>query len=584
MNKNGLLDVAYFSMEIAIKSDMSTYSGGLGVLAGDTLKTIADFKYSAIGITLLHESGYVEQSFDKDGYQIDDPKIWDKEKYLKKLPFTIEVLMSDHKVTCAVWQYDIEGQFCNIVPIYFLDTNLPSNTEYDRNLTSKLYGGDTFYRACQELILGVGGMALLEKLGYGLEKVRIYHLNEGHASFVGLCLFDQTKNKFSSCEKAMDYIGTKLVFTTHTPVASGHDRFLLDDVRKILPGNLFELIPEEAKVENRVCMTRMSLHFSGIVTGVAKTHEKVTEKMFPKYDVLSVTNGAYHMEWTNDNFKKVYDKHIPDWTYDPSSFRKAISIPDDEMWDAHLKCKEELVGYINKMTSSDFSKDVFTLGFARRFTSYKRPDMILADLERLEKMISATGGLQIVFAGKAHPCDQNGKEMIRGILQKIKNYKGKVKMTYLEDYDMDLAKKMISGVDVWLNTPIQKYEASGTSGMKAAFNGVPHLSILDGWWPEGWIEGVTGWAIGTEANTSKLEDRKSWEAEVDDLYNKLGTKIMPLYYNRPNEFTKIMKYTAALTGSYFNTYRMVNEYVAKVYYPLMNGLQKEFQNKDCKKE
>ena len=573
--KDKLLDVAYFSMEVAIRSDMSTYSGGLGVLAGDTLKTFADFKYSALGITLLHEKGYVGQSLDSTGKQISHSEMWNKEEYLTKLPFTIDVSLSDHFVVCAVWQYDIVGQFGTTVPVYFLDSNVSENTDYDRTLTSNLYGGDSFYRLCQEQILGLGGLALLEKLKFNSEKVRIYHLNEGHASFVGLSLYNQVKNNFSTHDEAMDYIGSKLAFTTHTPVAAGHDRFLLEDVKRVLPADLLKVIPKESKVEDKLCMTRLSLYFSGVVTGVAKMHEKVTEKMFPKYDVIPVTNGAYHMEWTHPNFKKLYDEYIPEWSYDPSCLRRAISIPDDKIWDAHLQAKKKLVEYVNKFSTNKFSADVCTLGYARRFTSYKRPALILADLDKLEEKISNVGRLQIIFAGEAHPCDEKGINLIKSIFQKIQKHKGKVTMVFLEDYNMDMAVKLVAGVDIWLNTPLQKYEASGTSGMKAAFNGVPHLSVLDGWWPEGWIEGITGWSIGNRSTEARLDDQSSWNLEVADLYDKLATKILPLYYQDRPGFIKIMKHVSALNGSYFNTYRMMNEYVAKVYFPLKNGLNKK---------
>lgn len=565
-----MLDVAYFSMEVALSSAMSTYSGGLGVLAGDTLKTFADFEYSALGITLLNEQGYVEQEIDSTGGQISQPEEWNKEEYLTKLPFTIEVPFRSRFVICAVWQYDIIGQSGKTVPVYFLDSNISGNDEYDRTLTSYLYGGDTHYRLCQEQILGLGGIILLEKLGFSPEKVRIYHLNEGHASFVGLSLYEQAKKSFPTHKIAKDYIGSKVAFTTHTPVAAGHDRFLLADVKKVLPANLFKIIPKEALMEDKLCMTQLSLYFSGVVVGVAKTHEKVTEKMFPEYDVIPVTNGAYHMEWTHPDFKKLYDEYIPEWRHDPSFLRKVMSIPDDKIWATHIKAKRKLVEYINMVSPNKFSVDVCTLGYARRFTSYKRPTLILADLDKLEEKISTIGPLQIIFAGEAHPHDKKAAELIKRIFQKIQKHKGKVTIVFLEDYDMDLAVKLVAGVDVWLNTPLRKHEASGTSGMKAAFNAIPHLSVLDGWWPEGWIEGITGWSIGTHLTEAKLDDRASWNLEVTDLYHKLAAEVLPLYYQNRSGFVKVMKYAAALNGSYFNTYRMMREYISKVYFPLGN--------------
>jgi len=320
------------------------------VLAGDTLKTFADFGYSALGITLLSEQGYVKQEIDPTGRQVSQSEKWDKEEYLTKLSFTIEVRFKNRSVICAVWKYDIIGQSGKTVPVYFLDSNISQNNEYDRTLTSYLYGRDVHYRLCQEQILGLGGLKLLEKLGCSSEKVRIYHLNEGHASFVGLSLYEQAKKSFPTHKIAMDYIGSKLVFTTHTPVVAGHDRFLLDDVKKVLPANLFKKIPKEALIEDKLCMTRLSLYFSGVVTGVAKTHEKVTEKMFPKYDVIPVTNGAYHLEWTHPDFKKLYDEYIPEWRSDPSFLRKVMSIPDDKIWMTHIKAKKKLVEYINMIS------------------------------------------------------------------------------------------------------------------------------------------------------------------------------------------------------------------------------------------
>ena len=521
-NKDNLLDVAYFSMEVAIESDMSTYSGGLGVLAGDTLKTLADFGYSAMGITLLHEHGYVEQEFDSEGNQIYFPETWKKEDYLTRLSFTIKIPFKDRFVVCAVWQYEITGQFGDKVPVYFFDSNVTQNNKRDRTLTSYLYGGDAQYRICQEQILGTGGLILLEKLKYNSEKVRVYHLNEGHASFVCLSLYQQSKNYFSAQKKALEYVNSKLAFTTHTPIPAGHDRFLITDVGKVLPSEMLKLIPKETIMGDRLCMTRLSLYFSGTVNGVAMTHEKVTEKMFPEYDVIPVTNGAHHLEWAHPDFKNLYDKYIPEWRQDPACLRKAVGIPDAKIWETHMKAKKKLIEFINTISTNKFSKDVFTLGYARRFTSYKRPTLILDDLERLEKMISTVGKLQIIFTGKSHPRDKQGASLIKEVFHKIQSHKGKISIVFLEDYDMKMAIKLVGGVDTWLNTPLQKHEASGTSGMKAAFNAIPHLSVLDGWWPEGYVEGVTGWSIGTNLSKAKLDDKTTWNSEVTDLYHKLS--------------------------------------------------------------
>ncbi|MCD4694077.1 alpha-glucan family phosphorylase [bacterium] len=587
-NRDNLLDVAYFSMEVAIESDMATYSGGLGVLAGDTLKTFADFGYTALGITLLHEHGYVEQEFDSEGSQIYFPETWGKENYLSKLSFTIKIPFKDRFVVCAVWQYEITGQFGDKVLVYFLDSNVPQNNKYDRILTSYLYGGDAQYRICQEQILGSGGLILLEKLKYNSEKVRVYHLNEGHASFVGLSLYQQLRNCFNTQEKVLEYINSKLAFTTHTPIPAGHDRFMMTDVKKALPKDLLKLIPKETLKGGKLCMTRLSLYFSGAVNGVALTHEKVTEKMFPEYDVIPVTNGAYHLEWTHPEFKKLYDKYIPEWRQDPSFLRRVLDIPGNKIWKTHMKSKKKLIKYVNTISSNKFSEDVFTLGYARRFTSYKRPTLILDNLEKLEKMIFSVGRLQIIFTGKSHPRDKQGADLIKEVFQKIQKHKRKISIVFLEDYNMKMAIKLVGGVDAWLNTPLQKHEASGTSGMKAAFNAIPHLSVLDGWWPEGWVEGVTGWSIGTNLNKAKLDDKATWNSEVTDLYNKLSKVILPLYYQDRTSYIRVMKNAIALNGSYFNTYRMMNEYVSKVYFPLGkrfvgNNIQNEYSKNSNEK-
>ena len=546
---------------------MCTYSGGLGVLAGDTLKTFADFGFTAVGISLLAEKGYVEQEFDAKGKQISLPEPWNKEQYLSKLPFTIEIPFKDRTVTCAVWQYSINGKSGQKVPVYFLDTNLSENNDYDRTLTSHLYGGDSNYRLCQEYLLGAGGFSLLNKLGFSPEKVRIYHLNEGHAAFTALSLHAWAKKMRSSHKEIIKLVQSKVVFTTHTPVPAGHDIFSKSDVGKTLPPLQFRLLPEKAYDNGDLNMTRLSLYYAGTVTCVARTHEKVTEEMFPEYNVIPITNGVYHLQWTHPIFKKLYDDYIPSWRIDPYSLQKALTIPNNKVWEAHTQAKRELIEYVHETSTFKLSVNHFTLGFARRVTLYKRATLILSDIKKLQEITAKAGPLQIIFAGEAHPQDREAANLIAEIFQKAGQVKSGVTIAYLEDYNMDLALKLTAGVDVWLNTPQRPYEASGTSGMKAALNTVPHLSVLDGWWPEGWIEGITGWSIGSRLPTSYPEGESSQKYTVADLYNKLANKILPLYYNDRPGFIQMMKHAAALNGSLFNTYRMLKEYIAKVYFP-----------------
>ena len=533
-----MLDIAYFSIEIALEAGMHTYSGGLGVLAGDTLKTFADFGFSALGISLLHEKGYVDQELDATGKQVSLPEPWDKEQYLSKLPFTIEVPFQNRAVACAAWQYTITGRSGKEVFVYFLDANLPENNEYDRTLTSYLYGGDNHYRLCQEQLLGQGGLLLLDKLGFQPEKVRVYHLNEGHASFAALALHSQTKD--------LELVRSKTVFTTHTPVPAGHDTFTRAEIENSLPPNLTALLPKEAFEVEMLNMSKLAIYYAKTVTCVSQAHEKVAEQMFPGHDIVPITNGVYHLQWAHPALKKLYDKHIPSWRDDPSSLQKVTAIPDEEIWQAHNQAKQELIEYANSTSSTKLSISNFTIGFARRVVLYKRATLILSNLQKLEEIANNTGPLQIIFAGEAHPQDEKAANLVAQIVQKARQVTGNLIITYLEDYNMDMALKLIPGVDLWLNTPRPPHEASGTSGMKAALNAVPHWSVLDGWWPEGWIEGVTGWSI-------------------DDLYHKLANKILPLYYKDRPGFIQVMKQAAALNGARFNTYRMVREYASKVY-------------------
>jgi len=533
-------------MEIALETGMHTYSGGLGVLAGDTLKTFADFGFKALGISLLHEKGYVDQEFDTTGKQISLPEPWDKEQFLSKLPFTIKVPFREREIVCAVWQYTITGRSNKEVPIYFLDANLPENNKYDRTLTSYLYGGDKHYRLCQEQLLGQGGILLLNKLDLGPEKVHNYHLNEGHASFAALALHSQTQD--------LELVRSQTVFTTHTPVPAGHDVFTRAEIENSLPKDLTALLPKEVFEANNLNMTKLALYYARIVTGVSQAHEKVAEQMFPGHDIVPITNGVYHLQWTHPALKKLYDQHIPSWQDSPSSLRKVTTIPNDKIWQAHCQAKQELIDYANQTSPTKLLVPNFTVGFARRVVLYKRPTLILSDFTRLEEIANQVGPLQIIFAGEAHPQDEKAAELVAQIVQKARQAAGNLIITYLEDYNMDIALKLIPGVDLWLNTPRPPHEASGTSGMKAALNAVPHLSVLDGWWPEGWIEGVTGWSISSQE-------------PANDLYHKLADEILPSYYKDRLGFIQVMKQTAALNGARFSTYRMVREYVSKIYNP-----------------
>ncbi|GAB63241.1 glycogen phosphorylase [Candidatus Jettenia caeni] len=551
--------IAYFSMEIGINSHIPTYSGGLGVLAGDTIRSCADLKVPMVAVTLLYEKGYFYQKLDILGNQQEIPVQWNPEDFLKPLPNKVSVQIEKRTVVIQAWQFNILGITGYSVPIVFLDTDLKENNEYDRGLNDYLYGGDQRYRFAQEIILGVGGVRMLHNLGY--TEIRKYHLNEGHASLLTLELLQEQKIKN---EFLWDYetVRNLCVFTTHTPVPAGHDQFSYDLVNRVLgelvPLDILKMLAGEEKLNT----TLLALNLSKYINGVAKKHGDVSKSMFPGYPIDSITNGVHSVTWTCDSFKELYDKYIPGWKNDPFSLRYALNIPKREIWQAHDKAKRILVDYINKEENAGFHYDTFTIGFARRATLYKRADLVFSDINRLIDISDTMGKIQIVFAGKAHPQDWPGKEMIKRIFSDINRLRDKVKIIYLENYDMELGKMLTSGVDLWLNTPQRPNEASGTSGMKATHNGVPSFSVLDGWWIEGHIEGVTGWSIGPETIDSGYDSKK----DAEELYRKLETIIVPIFYHNRNKWIGIMQHSIAINASFFNTHRMVQQYVLNSYF------------------
>ena len=549
--------IAYFSMEIAIDPRIPTYSGGLGVLAGDTLRSCADLKVPAVAISLLYEKGYFYQKLDEQGNQYELPAHWNPKDYLIPLSERIEVRLEGRAVAVTAWRYDIIGITGYPVPVIFLDTDLEENSEFDRGLTSFLYGGDEKYRLAQEIILGIGGVRMLRKLG--CTEIKKYHMNEGHASLLALELLKEREGKE---EPIWDFEGVRrsCVFTTHTPVAAGHDHFPIELVENLLgeymPLDLIKMLGGDDGLD----MTFLALNLSHYVNGVAKRHGEVSRKMFPGYSIDSITNGVHSCTWTADSFKKLYDKYVPGWTTDSFTLRHIMGIPKQDLWDAHAESKRFLVDYVNKETNAGMDYDSFTIGFARRATQYKRMDLIFSDLERLSQVAREGGKIQLIFAGKAHPKDWQGKDEIKKIFQISNVLKNDIKVVFLSNYDMDVAKMLISGVDLWLNTPRRPMEASGTSGMKAVHNGIPNLSVLDGWWVEGHIEGITGWAIG-----SKSVEPESDDAEARDIYDKLEQIILPMYYKERDKWLDIMRHSIAFNASFFNTQRMVQQYVLNAY-------------------
>lgn len=546
--------IAYFSMEIGVDGAMPTYSGGLGVLAGDTIKSAADLSVPMVAVSLVHEKGYFSQKLLEDGWQEEVSSSWRMEEFLEPLDVQVIITIEGREVRIRPWRKIVRGIKGYEVPIIFLDTNVPGNSDYDKSLTSFLYGGDQRYRFAQEMILGIGGLRMLNALGYS--SIKKYHMNEGHASLLTLELFKGTDNQ------SLEDVRHRCVFTTHTPVPAGHDRFevsLVKDLMPSFPFDIRELIDSEGKVN----MTLIGLYFSNYVNGVAKKHGEVSQEMFPNYPIHSITNGVHSASWTSPELQDLFDRFIPEWRLDPFTLRYAAGIPDEEIIKVHYENKKILIDEINARHNSDLEYDSFTIGFARRATSYKRPDLLFFDIERLKKIAEVHGKIQLVFAGKAHKKDTAGKEIIKKLFSISKDVGDKIKLVYLDDYDINLAKILIPGVDVWLNTPMRPKEASGTSGMKAAHNGVPSLSVLDGWWLEGCIEGITGWSVGDK--NPVLDEGAQNVKDAASLYDKLE-KIVPVYYGDKHAWAEIMKFTIVINASFFNTHRMVSQYVLKAYF------------------
>ncbi len=553
--------VAYFSMEIAINPGMPTYSGGLGVLAGDTLRSAADLGVPLVAFSLVHRKGYFQQHLDSRGVQSEEVQPWNPSDYCTEEPARITVSVEDRIVTVRAWRYDLVGRYGHIVPIYLLDTDLDGNSGWDRGLTDHLYGGDTNYRLQQEIVLGMGGVRMANALGH---RVNVYHMNEGHAALLTLALIESQLGGGPlgvPTESDLALVRQKCVFTTHTPVPAGHDRFSTEQTIRILGGD------RTARLEKLGCyrdgmlnMTLLALKFSRYANGVAMQHAKVSQAMFPEFAINSITNGVHAPTWVSEPIQQVLDENFSSWRRDNLYLRNAIDLPEKEILTAHARAKENLLAEVGSRTGIVLDPKVLTLGFARRVATYKRATLLFTDPERLVEIANQAGGLQIIYAGKAHPQDEPGKALIQKVVEdaaKVNN--NLLKIVYLENYAWDLGALLTAGVDVWVNTPRRPYEASGTSGMKAALNGVPSLSILDGWWIEGCIEGVTGWAIEDGANDVE---------EAVSLYKKLEQAVVPLYLKAPEAWARLMRTTLAFNGSYFNTNRMVKQYTRNAYYPV----------------
>jgi starch phosphorylase len=549
-------------MEIGIEPTMPTYAGGLGILAGDTIRGAADVSLPMVAVTLLHRKGYFFQRLDQNGRQTEEPAAWVIEDFLTLVPPRVSVVLEGQTVQLQCWTRDVIGCTGFPVPIYFIDADLAENLPWQRALTDHLYGGDARYRLCQEILLGIGGIRMLRALG--CRSIERFHMNEGHSSFVTFELLLErlrASGRQTITDDDVEGVRKQCVFTTHTPVAAGRDRFSLDIAGRVIGEDMMAAVKHLCCFEGAVNPTYLALRTSYYVNGVSMEHGELTRHLFGEYRIDAITNGVHAATWAAPEFAAIFDRRIPLWRKDNFSLRYILSVPNDEIWAAHDGAKRRLIDYVNRETNAALDANVLTLGIARRATAYKRLDLLLDNPDRLETLASKAGGLQVVYGGKAHPDDHEGKALIQRIFA-IKHALKHVRLAYLANYDMTLARLMTAGVDVWINTPEPPLEASGTSGMKAAVNGVPSLSILDGWWIEGHIEGVTGWAIGEDARGRTPRNRA---ADVTALHDKLETVIMPMFYRDRPRFIDVMRHAIALNGSFFTTERMLQEYILKAY-------------------
>jgi glycogen phosphorylase len=549
--------IAYFSMEVAIDETMPTYSGGLGILAGDTLRAAADGGLPIVGVTLVYHRGYYRQMLDTNGHQTEAPETWDAAQVLRLSPHVARIEIEGRTVHVRAWRYDIVGARGS-VPVLLLDTDVPENDLGDRRLTDELYGGDRRYRLAQEAILGIAGKQIADAFsGHAIER---YHMNEGHSALVVPTLLNEFHGD-------VERVRAACIFTTHTPVPAGHDRFDRATVEAVLDpitrGGLVALGQLDAELN----MTTVALIGSGYRNAVAMKHGEVSRAMFPGYDIAAITNGVHAATWVCPEMARLFDARIPGWREDNFRLRQVQGIPRIDLQAAHRHAKEAMLAMVRERSGVALDPMTFTIGFARRAATYKRADLLFTDIERLKRIARERGPIQIIYGGKAHPQDNEGKELIRRVQSAMDALRGSIRAVYIENYDMAFAKRLVPGVDLWLNTPRRPEEASGTSGMKAALNGVPSLSILDGWWIEGHVEGKTGWSVGGTDGSA--------DDDVPSLYHKLDERIVPLFYHDPAGYAEVMRYAIVLNGSYFTTERMVHEYLLNAYREAATPVRRE---------
>ncbi len=560
------IDVAYFSMEIMLETDIPNYAGGLGVLAGDLLRSCADTRTSAVGVSLIYSGKFMKQIVHPDGSQEFEERDWQKSDQLTQLPNQVKVELDGVEAVIGCWRYDIVGLDGFVVPVYLLDLDLMENPQWIREITQNLYDSSQgHFRICQEVVLGIGGIKMLRDLGY--QDIKTYHINEGHGAFALLELLAERGYQDDAVRKSC-------VFTTHTPMPEGHDRFAYDFAYKYagkyLPWHIRKLAGDDC-----LNMTLLGINLSHTSLAVSQKHRKVTEHLFPGFHFEYVTNGIHARSWVGSYFQDLFERYLPGWLEDPSLLKDAVEkLPDDVLWHVHKESKNELVTYVNKhmpnvlpyvgyeMKPWDyFDTHTLTISLARRPVAYKRPLLIYKDIERLARI--GAGKIQIIQCGRSSPHDAISQDFIHQIIEISNRLRGVMKIAFLENYSPKIARQLVCGTDVWLNTPRRPLEASGTSGMKAAANGVLNFSVLDGWWIEGYqMDPLSGFAIGP--SDERVEPDNNDDADAMDLYDKLESEIVPLYYDRRPEWISRMKHAITL-AAHFNTHRVLAEYKSKAW-------------------
>jgi len=604
--------IAYFSTEFGLHETLPIYAGGLGVLSGDHLKEASDLGLPLVAMGFLYTKGYFTQIISEDG--------WQEAQYIRlkfeelpvlpllteqKKPLTVTVILAGRDILVRIWKVQV-GR----VPLYLLDSKVDGNSPEDRELTSRLYSSDLDLRISQEIILGIGGVRALRKLGYS---PAVWHMNEGHSAFLSLERIRELVEKGSSLDDAVAAVQGKTVFTTHTPVPAGSDEFpdwLIDkyfggfrDKLGMTRDEFFDLARHKMSWGETFSMPVLAMRMSSLRNGVSELHGEVAREMWgylwpdlktEDVPISHITNGIHTGTWLARRLRLLYDEYLgPDWLEnldDPEIWNAVNQIPDQELWTVRRHLKRKLVFYMRERARAQWARDAvhpiqviasgallnpyaLTIGFARRFATYKRADLILRDFERLLRILNQPNmPVQIIFAGKAHPADEPGKQLIQEVYRKVKLAESGGKLVFLEDYDMNLARYLIQGVDVWLNTPRRPMEASGTSGQKAALNGVLNFSILDGWWREGY-NGANGWAIGTDDSHPDRKFQDDMDAE--DLYDTLENEIVPLFYARssgdlPLEWISRMKESIRTLAPEFSMRRMVKDYANDLYFELID--------------